>query len=58
MEADRTIAMDGAAWLASSVVCFTKKDFVKQELKGYAFAHHPKEIRVKMLEQVYDLAKK
>jgi hypothetical protein len=57
METDRTIAMDGAAWLASSVASFaTRSEFVKAELRGHAFAHQPQDVRAKMLEQVYNLA--
>jgi len=53
-----TIAMDGAAWLAPFVVSFAKKDFVKEQMKGIAFIHHPDSKRLEMFSQVYDLAKK
>lgn len=57
MMTDRTIAMDGAAWLASFVASFpTKSAWVKDRLKSSAFADKPQEIRAKMFEQVYDLA--
>lgn len=53
-----TIAMDGAAWLAPFIVSFTRKEWIKEQMKGIAFAHHPDNIRLEMFGQVYDLAKK
>lgn len=54
----RTISMGGAAWLASSIASKKKADFIKDELKGYAFIDKNKDVRETLLAQVYDIAVK
>ena len=55
----RTISMGGAAWHASSIAeAGSKSDFVKRELKGWAYIDKTTLTRETLLSQVWDLAKK
>lgn len=57
MEAPKVVAMDGVAWLTSSVIALTKKQFIeKQIVRKNVFAGKTFEQKEVMLSQVWDIA--
>lgn len=53
----KVISMGGAAWLASFIMSFpTKREFVEDQMKGWAFIDKDPSTRKSLFGQVYDLA--
>lgn len=55
MEPGKTVAMDGAAWLASSVVEMSREEFITNNMGGIAFFGKSDKVRRQMLGQVWDI---
>lgn len=50
------VAMDGAAWLAPSILKKDRDEFINDELAGIAFRKDTDAIRREKLGQVWDIA--
>ena len=55
----KTVAMEGAAWLVSFILSFTREKWIEKEMANrYLFFDKPDSIKRLMIGQVWDIANK